>query len=44
MENVYAILPGDDPVLAKTVFVVSGHFDSMPTNIMDPKSLLCACI
>ncbi|MGA8185723.1 MAG: M28 family peptidase, partial [Terriglobia bacterium] len=38
MENVYAILPGDDPALAKTVFVVSGHFDSMPSNIMDPKS------
>jgi Peptidase family M28 len=38
MENVLAILPGDDPALAKTVFVVSGHFDSMPTNIMDPKS------
>jgi Peptidase family M28 len=38
MENVYAILPGDDPALARTVFVVSGHCDSMPTNIMDPKS------
>jgi Peptidase family M28 len=38
MENVYAILLGDDAVLAKTVFVVSGHFDSMPSNIMDPKS------
>ena len=38
LENVYAILPGDDPALAKTVFVVSGHFDSMPTNIMDSQS------
>ncbi len=38
MENVYAILPGDDPALAKTVFVVSGHFDSMPSNIMDSTS------
>ena len=38
MENVYAILPGDDPELAKTAFVVSGHFDSMPSNIMDPES------
>ncbi len=38
MENVYAILPGDEPALAKAVFVVSGHFDSMPSNIMDPKS------
>jgi Peptidase family M28 len=38
MENVYAILPGDDPALQKTALVVSGHFDSMPSNIMDPKS------
>jgi Peptidase family M28 len=38
MENVYAILPGDDPALAKTVFVVSGHFDSIPSNIMDSQT------
>jgi hypothetical protein len=38
MENVYAILPGDDPALAKTVFVVSGHYDTMPTDIMDSTS------
>ena len=38
MENVYAILPGSDPALEKTVFVVSGHFDTMPTNIMDSTS------
>jgi hypothetical protein len=36
MENVVAILPGNDPALAKTAFVVSGHFDSMPSNVMDP--------
>ncbi len=36
MENVVAILPGSDPVRAKTAFVVSGHFDSMPSDIMDP--------
>jgi len=38
MENVYAILPGTDEKLAKTVFLVSGHFDSMPSfkEIMDP--------
>lgn len=35
MENVYAILGGTDPVLSKTAFVVSGHFDSMPSNVMD---------
>jgi len=35
LENVYAILPGDDPKLAKTAIVVSGHFDSIPTNPLD---------
>lgn len=38
MENVYAILPGTDPALAKTVFIVSGHFDSMPSDVMDSDS------
>jgi hypothetical protein len=37
MENVYAILPGSDPKFAKTVFVVSGHMDSRPSDDMDPK-------
>ena len=38
LENVYAILPGTDTKLSKTVFFVSGHFDSMPSfkDIMDP--------
>ena len=36
MENVYAILGGTDPVLAKTAFVVSGHYDSMPSDVMLP--------
>src|SRR5437773_11878370 len=27
LENVYAILPGSDAKLAKTIFIVSGHFD-----------------
>lgn len=35
LENVYAILPGSDPMLAKTIFIVSGHFDSRPSNVMD---------
>jgi hypothetical protein len=35
LENVYAILPGSDPSLAKTLFIVSGHFDSRPSNVMD---------
>ena len=38
MENVYAVLAGTDPVLRKTAFVVSGHMDSMPSDIMDPKA------
>ena len=37
-ENVVAILPGSDPAIAKTAFVVSGHFDSMPSNVMDPNA------
>jgi Peptidase family M28 len=31
MQNVYAILPGTDEKLSKTVFIVSGHFDSIPS-------------
>ncbi len=36
LENAYAILPGTDAKLAKTIFIVSGHFDSRPSNVMDP--------
>jgi hypothetical protein len=36
-QNVYAILPGSDPQLAKTVFLVSGHMDSRATDVMDPQ-------
>lgn len=35
MENVYAILGGTDAARAKTVYVVSGHYDSMPSDVMD---------
>src|SRR5215472_14156475 len=38
LENVYAILPGNDPKLSKTLFIVSGHFDSRPSNVMDPEA------
>ncbi len=38
LENVYAILPGYDPKMAKTIFIVSGHFDSRPSNVMDPSA------
>jgi Peptidase family M28 len=40
LESVYAILPGSDPKLAKTLFIVSGHYDSIPSfpsDIMNPK-------
>jgi len=30
MENVYAILPGSDPTLSKTVFIISGHLTPAP--------------
>ena len=36
LENVYAILPGSDPLLAKTLIVVSGHFDSRASDVMNP--------
>jgi hypothetical protein len=36
LENVLALLPGSDPKLTKTVFLVSGHYDSRPSNVMDP--------
>lgn len=36
MENIYGILAGSDPALSKTVFIVSGHFDSRASDVMDP--------
>ena len=38
LENIYAVLPGEDPVLARSVFLVAGHYDSMPSSVMDPTS------
>jgi hypothetical protein len=38
LENVYGILPGSDPKLAKTVFIVVGDFDSRPSDVMDPQA------
>lgn len=38
LENVYAILPGSDPKLSKTLFIVSGHMDSRPSNVMDSEA------
>jgi Peptidase family M28 len=36
MENVYGVLPGRGAQLSKTVFIVSGHFDSRASDVMDP--------
>jgi hypothetical protein len=38
LENVYAILPGSDPMLAKTIFLMDGDFDSRPSNVMDAEA------
>jgi hypothetical protein len=38
MENVYAILPGTDEKLSNTIFIVSGHFDSRPSDDQDTKA------
>lgn len=35
LQNVYLTVEGTDPARAKTVFVVSGHFDSMCSDIMN---------
>lgn len=35
LESVYAILPGSDPKLARTLFIVSGHYDSRPSDVMN---------
>jgi hypothetical protein len=37
MTNVYAILRGTDPVQAKTMYLVTGHYDSRNTNVMDAR-------
>src|SRR5437764_5766061 len=36
--NVVATLPGAQAESAKRIYVVSGHYDSMPSDVMDPKS------
>ncbi|HXY26285.1 MAG TPA: M28 family metallopeptidase [Candidatus Acidoferrum sp.] len=36
MENAYAILPGTDEKLTKTVFIVSGHMDSRASDPVNP--------
>jgi len=38
LQSVYAILPGSDPKLAKTMFIVSGHYDSRPSDVMNTEA------
>ena len=36
--NIVATLPGNQPQAANRIYVVSGHYDSMPSDVMDPQS------
>jgi len=36
--NIVATLPGDQAESADRIYVVSGHYDSMPSNVLDPTS------
>lgn len=38
MTNVYAVLRGTDPEQAKRIYIVTGHYDSMPSSPTDPKT------
>jgi hypothetical protein len=35
IQNVYAILKGTDPTQAKRIYLVTGHYDSRRTDVMD---------
>lgn len=35
IQNIYAILKGTDPVQAKRIYLVTGHYDSRRTDVMD---------
>ncbi len=35
--NIYAILRGSDPAQAKRMVLVTGHYDSRATNVLDPR-------
>jgi hypothetical protein len=37
MTNVYAILRGTDPAQQKTMYLVTGHYDSRNSNVMDAR-------
>ena len=35
IRNVYAVLQGTDPVAAKRMYLVTGHYDTRETDVMD---------
>jgi len=37
LTNVYAILRGSDPTQAKRMYLVTGHYDSRNTDVLDPR-------
>jgi hypothetical protein len=37
LTNIYAILRGTDPAQAKRMVLVTGHYDSRATNVLDPR-------
>ena len=36
--NLGVVLPGADPARGKQALVMTGHYDSMPSDVMDPKA------
>jgi len=36
--NVGAVLPGTDAARSKQAIVMTAHYDSMPSDVMDPKT------
>lgn len=39
ISNVYAILRGSDPVQAQHMYLVTGHYDSRNSDVLDPRGL-----
>jgi acetylornithine deacetylase/succinyl-diaminopimelate desuccinylase-like protein len=38
LTNVYAVLRGSDPAQAARMYLVTGHYDSRATDVMDPRA------
>lgn len=36
--NVYAVLRGTDPLAARRIVLVTGHYDSRPSDVLDPQA------